>query len=236
MKRPPLPLVAIALCALASSCKKEARDPSQPSAKPESGSGSNGVSAFVPTAGAGTGSWIEGFQAVGDAQERLELISDKIATGADDLEEIVSVALDDRSVEIRREAMLAFSNVTGPRSVPLLTKASADADEFVRDYALTQIRGLPINLMMEAHAANITSPHEDVRTGTIRNLANMQNHEGFALMLEAIKDGDPNALEQVNVQAKALVGKSFTNYTEATAWREANRARLDENLQPGDGQ
>ncbi len=226
-----LPLAGFAgFLAALSSCKDKQEEsvPPPPEQSPEPGGDISTLGAAPDSANA----WITQFRAIEDDGQRLEFLADTLATGADDIEKIMAAALDDPSAEIRREAMQGTSSLDPDKLIPILAKAADDADEFVRDYAMTDMRRLPKEHHLKAYANTITSPHRDVRDKSIGFLANLQNHEGFELMLEAIRDGDEAAMEHVNRQAQALVGQSFQSHEQAVSWWRDNKDKFDEYLQP----
>ena len=232
-KRTPFPcLLAITLAVC--SCKKsdDPKGGDTPPKTPDKPAGGGGPSGLGSTPSTDTlEAWTNRYRAIEDEPQRFEFIAEMVATDDDDeLPARISLALDDASPRIRREAMGAVSAMEPQQSYGLLMKAIGDSDDFVRDYALGDIRRLPDEMKLDAYRTGLYSEHGDVKDKSIRSLANHRTPKAFGYLLEGLKDESPEVREAVNLQTNALVEQRFESYPEAEAWWSANKNRYDDRL------
>jgi len=63
-------------------------------------------------------------------------------------------------------------------------------------------------------------------------LEDRSDHSAVDILIEGLKDNDPDFREEVNASLDFLIDKEFKTYQEAQAWWNANKDNYDEDLFP----
>lgn len=137
----------------------------------------------------------------GDPETRRAAVEDLgTVDDADGATEIVTSALADTNLEVRREAVASLANIGTNDAVAGLAIALQDQSEDVREDAVDALADLrepaTIPLLEEA----LRDPDEDVRQAAIEALAEMRGDEAAHALAIALDDRDP-ALREDAVDA-----------------------------------
>jgi hypothetical protein len=142
----------------------------------------------------------------------------------------VSKALKDKEEQIRQQAVEACEYIDDKQAASLLTEAINDQSENVRSAAFMVADQKDADTKAGLFKAGITSPYEDVKEATITGLVDMSSPKAVDILLEGLKDSNPEVRENVSSSIGFLIGQEFENYNDAKKWWDSNRKRFDDEL------
>ena len=142
----------------------------------------------------------------------------------------VSKALKDKEEQVRQQAVEACEYIDDKQAAPILTVAINDESEDVRSAVFMVADQKDADTKAGLYKAGITSSYEDVKEATITGLVDMSTPKAVDILLEGLKDSNPDVRENVSSSLSFLIGQEFEKYNDAKKWWDKNRNRFDEEL------
>jgi hypothetical protein len=142
----------------------------------------------------------------------------------------VSKALKDKEEQVRQQAVEACEYIDDKQAAPLLSEAINDTSEDVRAAAFMVADQKDADTKAALYKAGITSTYEDVKDATVSGLVDMSSPKAVDILLEGLKDSNPDVRENVSSSLSFLIGQEFENYNDAKKWWDKNRNRFDDEL------
>lgn len=165
-----------------------------------------------------------------DVEVRIEVMETLIDNEVSDALGVIKKAMKDREEEVRQLAAEACEFVEDKQAGPILIAALADKSEIVRETALEITEGEDNDTKLSIYKAAITSKYEDVKEEAVSVLFDMSSPLAVDILLEGLKDPDPDFRQDVIDSLDFLIDQEFASYQEAKKWWDANRKRFDEEL------
>jgi hypothetical protein len=142
----------------------------------------------------------------------------------------VSKALKDKEEQVRQQAVEACEYIDDKQAASFLTEAINDQSENVRAAAFMVADQKNADTKAALFKAGISSPYEDVKDATITGLVDMSSPKAVDILLEGLKDSNPDVRENVSSSLSFLIGQEFENYNDGKKWWDSNRKRFDDEL------
>jgi HEAT repeat protein len=83
---------------------------------------------------------------------------------------------------------------------------------------------------ISVYSAAIASKLDDVKQAAVPAIVEMFNPQAVDILIEGLKDSDPDFRQVVTQTLDLLIGQEFETYNQAKEWWSANRGRFDEEL------
>ena len=128
---------------------------------------------------------------------------------------------------------MAFSapkRLSNPAVADVLSLALNDNSERVRNRVMDTIRQQEGDLQLSALAAAMSSGYEDVKTEALSLLELRGDHKSVPIIIDGLKDSNPEYREEVNSVLSALIDQEFSSYDKAIKWWNKNKDRYDNDL------
>jgi hypothetical protein len=165
-----------------------------------------------------------------DVEVRSAAMETLIDNEVPDALAVITKAMKDKEEEIRQQAAEACEFIDDKQAGPVLVGALADESEMVREAAL-QVAELKSNdAKISVYKAAIASKYEDVKQAAVPALVDMSSPKAVDILLEGLKDPDPEFRQDVIQLLDLLIGQEFESYQQGKKWWDANRKRFDEDL------
>jgi hypothetical protein len=159
----------------------------------------------------------------------IELLED-YDTPADVLP-LIEQALNSADTQTRIEALSSLSSVDDPQAGNLLAQALSDTSIDIRAAALEAVEwhendSIQLDVMKEG----IASEYDDVKYEVASALEDRSDHSAVDILIEALKDNDPDFRQEVNSSLDFMIDRKFETYGEALIWWNDNKDNYDEEL------
>ena len=135
---------------------------------------------------------------------------------------VLRKAMDDSAEEIRAAAIDIVDDIEVPGGDPeeadILLKAVNDSSEDVRNAALDAIENKPSYDLEIIGEDAIKSQYPEVKETILEALADTPSVRGVEVMIEGLKDPDPEFRNDVIDELELITDQSFNSYDEARKW------------------
>jgi len=132
--------------------------------------------------------------------------------------------------DVRLTAVNLLLDINDPQTGDLLAAALSDKSEDIRSTALDEIKYKDTQVQFKVLETAISSSHSDVKEDSIFMLQYIGGPRAVDILIEALRDKDPEFRETVTSAISALIDKDFESYKEAKSWWEKNKNKYDEDL------
>lgn len=143
---------------------------------------------------------------------------------------LIEKALHSRDEDVRFCALGPLEDIEDPKSADLAVLALSDPSETIRGRALDVIRGQPSAIQILALKQAFGSVSDEVKSEVLSLLELRGDKAAVEVILNGLKDPNPEFREEVKGVLQVLLDQEFSNYNQAMRWWKANRHRYDENL------
>lgn len=143
---------------------------------------------------------------------------------------LIEKALHSRDEDVRFCALGPLEDIEDPKSADLAVLALSDPSETIRGRALDVIRGQPSAIQILALKKAFGSVSDEVKSEVLGLLELRGDKAAVEVILNGLKDPNPEFREEVKGVLQVLLDQEFNNYNQAIRWWKANRHRYDENL------
>lgn len=150
-----------------------------------------------------------------------------------DILPVIEQALNSGDEQTGMEALSCLSGVNDPQAGELLAQALSDTSIDIRVAALKAVEWHEDDrIKLSVMGEGIASEYDDVKYEVASMLEDRSDHSAVDILIEGLKDNDPDFREEVNASLDFLIDKEFGTYQEAQAWWNANKDNYDEELFP----
>ncbi len=172
------------------------------------------------------------YLALDDSDEDVRVAAVKLFDGfeGDSLIPCATKALDDSNPEVRTAAINALVNVDSPETANILLRGSGDKDEGVRDAVFNVLYNKEPWIKETIAREAIFSKCQDVKSRIADMLFEIPSHNVMEILIDGLKDKDPEFRSQVSSVISFFVSEEFKNYDDAKRWWTKNKDRFDDQL------
>ena len=158
----------------------------------------------------------------------LELLEEK---EKGDISSCLDKALDDPDDDVREYAATLVDGIKDKDEAKvLLIKALDDSSDSVREAGFDVLVDKSNDVQEAVFAESIHSAYQDVKEITADAVLDIPSHSSVNILIEGLKDPDPNFLEYINSKFDYLFAKEFKSYEDAKKWWDKNQGNYDDEL------
>lgn len=147
-----------------------------------------------------------------------------------DILPVIEHALQSTDEQIRSDALTPLANINDPQVSQVLIQAIEDTAQDVRRNALLITKEKEDDIQLPVLEKGIVSVNKDIKFGSASLLEDRGDPPAMDIIIEGLKDPDPEFREEINEVLNFLVSKEFSSYEEARSWWNQNKNRYDEEL------
>ena len=158
----------------------------------------------------------------------LELLEEK---EKGDISSCLDKALDDPDEDVREYAATLVDGIKDKdQAKVLLTKALDDSSDSVREAGFDVLIDKSNDVQEAVFAESIHSAYQDVKETTADAVLDIPSHTSVNILIEGLKDPDPDFVEYINSKFDYLFAKEFKSYEEGKQWWNENKNKFDDEL------
>ena len=158
----------------------------------------------------------------------LELLEEK---EKGDIAGCLDKALDDPDDDVREYAATLVDGIKDKdEAKELLTKALDDSSDDVRDAGFDVLVDKSKDVQEAVFADSIHSAYQDIKENTADAILDIPSHSSVHILIEGLKDSDPDFVEYVNSKFDYLFAREFKSFEEAKKWWNENKNNYDDEL------
>jgi hypothetical protein len=172
------------------------------------------------------------YLALDDSDEDVRIAAANLFDGfeGEALIHCVAKAMDDSNAKVRTAAINALVNVDSPETANILLRGSGDKDEEVRDAVFNVLYNKDPEIKETIAREAISSKRQDVKSRVVDLLLEIPSYNVMAILIDGLKDNDPEFRNQVSSVISFFVTEEFKSYDDAKRWWTKNKDRFDEHL------
>ena len=143
---------------------------------------------------------------------------------------LLAKALEDKNEEIRLSAINSLDGIETPEAAKVLAKCLSDSSEEVRDAAFSSISSRGPEVKEPVAAEAVKSPFPDIKKRVPYLVIDIPSHSVMDILIEGLKDKDPECREEYNSVIRLFVSEEFESYDKAKKWWQENKHKYDREL------
>ncbi len=142
----------------------------------------------------------------------------------------IAKAMTDGDEEVREKAVEASQFIDDEQAGDILIKAINDQSELVREMAMETADEKNVDTKLSVYKTAITSKYDDVKNAAVDALVDMSNKQAVPILIEGLKDPNPDFRDDIPPALDFLIGQEFKTYDEAIRWWNQNQNKFDDEL------
>lgn len=145
---------------------------------------------------------------------------------------VIGKAMKNPNEDVRQTAVNYLLDINAPQTGELLTAALTDESEDIRNTALDITKYKDNDIQYKVLGKAISSQYDDVKDNSVFMLQYLGGRGAVDVLIEALRDKNPEFRESVTSAISTLIDKEFDSYKDAKNWWEKNRDKYDDELSP----
>jgi hypothetical protein len=132
--------------------------------------------------------------------------------------------------DVRLAAITSLDRIDTPEAAKLLLKGLSDNSEQIRDSAFSAITNRDSDVKESIAAEAVKSIYPDIKKKVPYLVIDIPSHNVMEILIEGLKDKDPECREEFNSVIRLFVSEEFDSYGKAKNWWAENKNRYDREL------
>ena len=142
----------------------------------------------------------------------------------------ISKAMEDKNEDVRLAAMNSLDGIDSPEAAKLLLKGLSDDSEQVRESAFSALSNREPEIKEAIAAEAVKSTYPDIKKRVPYLVIDIPSHNVMEILIEGLKDKDPECREEFNSVINLFVSEEFESYEKAKRWWAENKLKYNRDL------